>query len=172
MDLNAWVTDDSWNVGRSADERVFLDTMASLCRDPDRRPPFDAWTFYPQLVITLSIVDVVRKGVLRTLRVDYDGKSLTAGNDRSHQIDPDLDEMDPDYTELGKHGHPEVLARIAFDWFRDQARRPIDRQEWDGPSQMWLLWVLADDDRPLVAQYLGRPNRPADRVIRLDPTVL
>ena len=156
-----------WDVGRSDAERAFLRQLEQLCID---NWPFDAWTHYPQLVVTLAVTDPEHNAILRTLRIDFDGQSLAGGNDPSGQIDPKLNPEDPDYFELDDRLTPPQFAERALDWFHHEASRPIDRQEWDGTDDGWLLWVLADEEeRPLVAQYHNRPDRPPDRVVRLSP---
>lgn len=157
-----------WDVGRSETERAFLLQLERLCVGSGL---IDAWTYYPQLVVTLSINDPEHNVILRTLRIDFDGQSLAGGNDPSHQIaDPALNAEDPDYFELKDQLTPGQFAERAFDWFRHQADRPIDRLEWEGTHHRWLRWALADEDgRPLGAQYRNRPDRPADRVVRLMP---
>lgn len=110
-----------WDVGRTEDERTFL---RRLKQQVNARAPFDAWTFHPQLVVTVSISDPDQRVVLRTLRVDFDGSSLTGGNDPSHQmtearLNPgDPYPEDPDYFELlGADSVPEV-AQHALAWFQ------------------------------------------------------
>jgi len=101
--------------------------------------------------------------------VDFDGTGLTAGNDPSHQItEAHLDPDDPDYFRVFGPLPPDVLADHAYEWFQRGASRPIERREWDGTEHVWLEWVLADVDRLLSAKYQGRPDRPPDRVVRLD----
>jgi hypothetical protein len=63
---------------------------------------------------------------------------------------------------------PEAFADRAYQWFRKQGSRPIDRQEWDGSDRGWVLWVLADDGTALVSGSPNRPDRPPDRVTRLE----
>lgn len=168
--------DYPWDVGRSEDERMFLLELRRLANDTAL---FDAWTLHPQLVVTLSIGDPVEKAILRTLRVDFDGRSLVGGNDRSHQItESELNPGPPypedlDYFELPGEFTPPELAQRAFDWFQRQASRPIDRLEWDGPEHGWTVWSLADPGgEELVARYTNRPGRPPDRVIRLKSPII
>lgn len=156
--------DYPWDLGRDEPERAFLRRLA---KRSSGRGLFDAWTFYDQLVVTLTVRDDT--GVLRTLRVDFDGEHLVGGNDPSHQItESQLDKNDPDHFEVDGAGSPQELADRAYEWFRREAARPIDRHEWDGEEHGWFLWVLADAARPLSARYLNRPDRPPDRVIRLE----
>lgn len=159
--------DHAWGVGRTECEQAIPKRLRDLSNG---RSLFDVWTFFDRLVVTVCVIDT---GVLRTLRVDFDGTSLTAGNDPGHQItEADLDPEDPDYLRVQGPLGPRELADRAYDWFRREASRPIDRQEWDGDDHGWRLWVLADVNRLLSAQYTGCPDRPPDRVIRLDPPVL
>lgn len=158
--------DYPWDVGRTDPERAFLAQLRQLSSD---RAHFDVWTFYPQLVVTLTIADRDHNVILRTLRVDFD-EGLRGGNDPSHQIDPDLDPADPDYFERSHLGSAAASAEYAFEWFRQQAQRPIDRSEWSDPGRVWLRWAIAEDpEKSLVAQGFNLPERPADRIVRLDP---
>lgn len=162
--------DYPWDVGRTEAEREFLGCLRSLSND---RAHFDAWAFHPQLVVTLTIGDMEHNVVIRTLRVDFDGSSVRGGEDPSGQIDSDLIDGAPDYFALSGQRSISDLARQAFDWFALQGRRPIDRQEWIGPDHTWLRWVLVEPvERPLVAQYPNRPERPPDRVVRLSPRLI
>ncbi len=158
--------DYPWDAGRTDQERRFLARLRELANG---RALFDAWDLYPQLVVTLTVDDPEENVIVRTLRVDYDGSSLRGGEDPSSQIDPELDSSDPDYFELTGYASPEALASQAFDWFSRQGRRPIDRREWFGPDHTWLEWVMLEPvEKPLVARYFGRPDRPPDHVVRLD----
>jgi len=167
--------DYPWDVGRSEDECEFLGALKHLHNCSGL---FDAWTLHPQLLVTLDIVDPDQRGVLRTLRVDFDGHSLVGGNDPSHQMtESELNPGDPysedlDYFELRGDFTPTELAEHAFDWFKRQASRPIDRLEWDGPEHVWTLWSLADSGEALSARYTNRPDRPPDRAIRLKSPVI
>ncbi len=162
--------DYPWDVGRSDPERAFLARLRELS---NRRALFDAWTFYPQLVVTLTISDPEHKAVLRTLRVDFDGVVLRGGNDPSHQIDPSMDRADPDYFERPVESSDAQSAKYAFDWFRQQSSRPIDRLEWADEESTWLRWNIAEvSETPLVASGLKPPNRAPDRVVRLDTRTL
>ena len=154
-----------WDTGRSDTERAFLARLEHLCAGPI---PIDAWTYYPQLVVTLSISDSQHRVIVRTLRVDFSGASLAGGDDPSGQIDPDLDSESPDYFVVAEHLAPSAFADLAFEWFRREADRPIDRLEWDESDNTWYRWQLADQDgRPLVGQYGNLPDRPPDRVVRI-----
>ena len=93
-----------------------------------------------------------------------------AGNDPTFQItDRTLDPEDPDLVRSAQRT-PEALADTAFEWFRRETRRPIALHEWDGPDHTWRVWMLSDADLPIVFQYSGCPDRPADRIIRVDRT--
>jgi hypothetical protein len=131
---------------------------------------FDVWTYFDQLVVTVDISD--DHCVLQMLRVDFCEFGLMAGNDPTFQVtDRTLDPEDPDLVRFGP-ADSEELAHKAYAWFRQEACRPIDRHEWDGPDHTWRKWTLADVDRPIVFQYSGRPDRPPDRVIRVDPPLV
>ena len=156
-----------WDVGRSDAELDFLDELRELSQ---HRAHFDAWDYYPQLVVTLTIADLdLREPViLRTLRVDFSANTLAGGNDRAHQIDPLLDPTDPDFFE--RQGlRPREAAGEAFRWFRQEALRPIERREWRG-RDLWRQWVLTEiPEKPLADSGSGRPARPPDQVTRLEP---
>ena len=155
-----------WDVGRSETERAFLGRLEQLASG---RLPIDTWTFYPQLVVTVSIGE--DRELVRTLRVDFAGDSLKGGEDPSGQIDPELDSEAPDYFEVTEPLTPSGFAERAFDWFLRQAIRPIDRLEWTGVDHTWVRWKLADEGRTLVGRYRDLPDRPPDRVVRLKPPV-
>lgn len=166
-------------------ERRFLGRLTQL------QPPYcDVWVWPPpRLVITVDVSDRDVPLVLRTLRVDFDGKRTVAGNDPSHQIADELDRADPDRHESPAGLSPEELAEGAMGWFRAQTARPIERQEWDIPDSRRRFarrrrtsclrrWVLADSEKTLaVRQGDGTawdpggawgdplPTRPPDRVI-------
>jgi hypothetical protein len=172
--MGAVDAEDMWPGARNEAERRFLDRMAELVLTNPLEPEalFDAWFYYPQLVMTLCICDPGDPCVLRTLRVDYDGCRIVAGNDPSHQITEEhMDSEDPDAFETDDGNSPEEFAELAFDWFCDQANRPIERHEWTGTDHGWYLWILADAERGLVARYSGRPDRPPDRIVRIRPPV-
>ncbi|MDA0184056.1 hypothetical protein OJ997_27355 [Solirubrobacter phytolaccae] len=101
----------------------------------DLGPPYcDVWTFAPELIVTVTVADPDHRLVLRTLRVDFDGRGFVAGNDPSHQMSDDLDPEDLDRLESPPGLEPEDLAELAMAWLRAQADRPIDRQEWDATA--------------------------------------
>jgi hypothetical protein len=164
-------TDDyPWGVGRNATERAFLRRLAERFRTDGQRGLFDAWTFFPHLVVTLSIDDSLKRLVVRTLRVDYHEDYLAGGNDLTHQIsESDLDREDPDFFEVVGPQSPEEAADLAYRWFRQEARRPIDRHESHRRGRGGIRWVLADVDRDLVGKYPDRLSKPPDRVTRLEP---
>ena len=91
-----------------------------------------------------------------------------------------MDDLDPDDEDrfVSERGlDPAALADAAMVWFRGQAERPIERQEWD---EGWQRWVLADTGRALTLRRAGgvawaaggawgdgTPERAPDRVVRL-----
>ena len=96
---------------RSEIEGRFLDRLRESVADI-----FDVWLFYPQLVVTLCVCDPDDQVVLRTLRVDFDGLRIVAGNDPSHQITEErLDPEDPDLFQLPAGSPPEHCAEAAVD---------------------------------------------------------
>jgi hypothetical protein len=139
-------SDDLTEDARNDAERRFLGRLSLL------QPPFcDVWTEWPQLIISVSVGDRDENLVLRTLRVDFDGKGFVAGNDPSHQIE--LEPDDPDRLKSPDGLSPEELAEIAMAWLRAQAARPIARHEWDDGG--CRRWVLADTGQVLVVCRAG-----------------
>lgn len=163
---HAWMDDDS-EQGRTDLERRFLETFRNVLG----HAPIDIWDDYEQLVVTVTIVDPDERLVLRTLRVDYDGRAIWGGNDPDHQIDPALDPDDPEYFRV-EAVTPERAAEVAADFFRRESCRPIDRLEWDGPDRRQFHWVLADVGLPLVGKKPGLTGRTPDRTIRLPSLLL
>lgn len=163
------------DVGRNEVERRFLRRLTSL-----QPPEFDVWTDWPQLVVTVDVVDGEENLVLRTLRVDFDGTRIVAGNDPTHQVTDDLDPGDPDRLESPAGLSPEALAQTVAAWLRAQVARPVERQEWIHGDACLQRWVLVDTGNVLtlrkrdgVAWAAGgawgdpTPPRPPDRAVRL-----
>jgi len=96
--------------------------------------------------------------------MDFFGSRALVGNDPTHQIVGDLDPRDPDFEDWREEATPEALAERGAAWFRSQARRPIERREWNDAGHVALSWLLVDTQKPLVFRYRP-PARPADRVI-------
>jgi hypothetical protein len=170
------VSDDLTPDGRSDAERRFLGRLTVL------QPPYcEVWTWALELIVTVTVADPDENLVLRTLRVDFGGLGFVAGNDPSGQITDDLDPEDPDRFESPGGLEPEELADIAMGWLREQANRPIDRQEWDENAGAWRRWVLADtgqalalrqaDGVPFAAggawEKVSSPSGAPDRVVRI-----
>jgi hypothetical protein len=171
------VSDDLTQDGRNDAERRFLGRLTLL------QPPYcEVWLFFPQLVVTVTVADPDENLVLRTLRVDFDGKRFAAGNDPGDQITDELDPDDPDRLESPDGLSPEELAERAMAWLRAQAQRPIEREEWDEDDGGWRRWVLADTGQALVLRRAGGvafaaggaweassapPQRAPDRVVKL-----
>ena len=136
--------------GRTAAERRFLGRLSQL------QPPFCyVSTGWPQLVVLVSVDDNEENLALRTLRVDFYGKRFVAGNDPGHQLTDELDPDDPDRLQSPDGLNPEELAEAAMGWLREQAERPIERQEWDENDGGWRRWVLADTGEALVVRRVG-----------------
>ncbi len=161
--------------GRTDAERRFLARLAQL-----QPPYYDVWNDRAELVVAVSIMDTDKNTVIRTLRVDFDGAAIVAGNDPTHQLSDDLDPDDPDRFVSGLDASPDDLADKAMAWFRKQAERPIERREWEQDDRHWVCWVLADVDRRLVCSSTGGPayvaglpwafdppHRPPDRIVTL-----
>lgn len=190
------------DLARNQAESAFLRRLADHCRAAGGRQ-FDVWDFYPQLVVTLSLSEPGDSTVpiLRTLRVDLEERRMVGGEDPGGQIDPDLDASANDFFEIPGPLSPEQFADRAYEWFREQGARPIERLEWDGDVRGirarlirpvlrppgWRVWVLRDEGRLLVCQrdagtafdaagpWLGTegpPDRPPDRVTPIAPRVL
>jgi hypothetical protein len=131
----------------------------------------DAWRVREGCV-TLSICpadnDPKYNCVLRTLRVDFDGKAVWFGPDETHQFATDLDPARPGVFVLS-HQPITELAAAAADWLEREMRRPIVRHEWDGPGFSRRLWVLADTGEGLVISDSANMFRrsglgPPDRI--------
>ncbi len=162
------VDDYPWDVGRTESEEAFLRRLETRYRAGRLPALLDAWTHFTQLVVTLDVSDPDEHAILRTLRVDFDGQHLVGGNDPTHQMtEVALNHDDPDFFRLDGPLTAEEFADHAYDWFRQQGQRPIDRHEWDGPEHGWVEWVLTDVGRAFSGRYLGRPDRAPDRVIRV-----
>ena len=75
---------NDWPEGRTAQERRFLARLSEL------QPPYcDVWGGRPELIVTVDVVDEEQKSVLRTLRVDFDGRRIVPA--RSRRMRPDGD---------------------------------------------------------------------------------
>jgi hypothetical protein len=123
----------------------------------------DGWPRDDRVIITVCPSDDTYRCVLRTLRVDFDGSSVSFGTDDTHQLVNDLDPLRVDVTVV--RGRPiAAMADIAADWLEREMGRPIDRMEWGNH----LLWVLADTGELLVGNgRAGDTRGPPDRVYRL-----
>ena len=132
----------------------------------------DGWPREDRVIVTVCPVDPELKGVLRTLRVDFDGLTVVCGEDETHQLVGDLDVARADVVSQ-RGAAPSELAQFAADWLEREMARPIDRHEWYGWSFVHRRWVLADtgrtisisDSRNDFRRSLGTP----DAVVRVWP---
>lgn len=153
--------DDSY----SDAEREFLQTMLARAQAwvTIGLSPDDVWLLDVErpLILCVDVCDPESKGGLRTLRVDFDGVSVIAGEDETGQMSTDLDITHPDV--LFRHdveGTPNFFATIAADWIEQELRRPIERHEWSGTYFRHCRWVLADTHTPLVWSDSSNEPRP------------
>jgi hypothetical protein len=152
--------------GRDDGEQRFLRRLEELL-------PFDVVDVVldrPQLIAYVDVIDPEHGCVLRTIRVDYERMSVAGGDDPTMQLNRPLEESSGDRLQRRSLGTPAECAEVAAAWIVEQCGRPIDRSEWDGDGHGWLLWSLADTERPLVFRYADRPRRPPDRVVRIQAT--
>jgi hypothetical protein len=76
----------------------------------------DSWS-RPDRVV-LSLCRIRRNCVVRTLRVDFDGRTLTFGDDETHQFVTDLDQARGAIVIAGRP--PAELAGVAADWLESE----------------------------------------------------
>jgi hypothetical protein len=151
----------------SESERAFIEAMHH--RSEAGGWYLDAWVWDDRVVLAVSPGDRTPSYnlILRTLRVDFDGRSVRFGPDETHQFATDLDSARPGVHVLS--GRPVAeLADAASDWLEREMRRPIVRHEWDRLDQRGVaprLWVLADTGEGIVAQGQWSDFGPPDRVV-------
>jgi hypothetical protein len=131
----------------------------------------DSWRLDDRIVLSVCLSDPERRGVLRTLRVDFDGVAVSYGPDETHQFVTDLDPARPDVTVMSGRSVAE-LALAAATWLQREMRRPILRHEWDQPDFRRMVWVLADTGEQLSvsdsSNNFRRPRLgPPDRVVQV-----
>ena len=150
---------------RSECEREFIDLLHS--RAEAGAWYADSWPRDDRIIITVDICDPERNGVLRMLRVDYDGSTLTFGRDETCQLATDLDPSRAGVIVMRDRSIAD-LAAAAADWLEREMSRPIVRHEWERPGFTRILWVLADTGEALVVSDsanaksrdgLGPPDR-------------
>jgi hypothetical protein len=130
----------------------------------------DAWPRDDRVILSVCLCDRDPEyhGVLRTLRVDFDGAAVWYGPDETHQLVTELDPAHPDVSVLFGLEVAE-LAAIAADWLEQEMRRLIVRHEWDRTDCRGVtprLWVIADTGEPIVARgILSEDFGPPDRVV-------
>ena len=126
---------------RTPSEREFLDVLHARAEAGSWFG--EAWPRDDKIIITASPSDRERNCVLRTLRIDFDGTTLTLGDDETHQLVTDLDPARPGV--LSRTGfQPGELAHFAADWLEKELRRVIERHEWVGFTFRHASWILAD----------------------------
>jgi hypothetical protein len=126
----------------------------------------DSWAREDRLVLSVCPSDPQYNCVLRTLRVDFDGVSVSFGPDETHQFATDLDPARADVVVLSGRP-PAELASAAATWLEKEMRRPIVRHEWNRSTFRRREWLLTDTEEVLVVsdsanirqrQGLGPPD--------------
>jgi len=121
----------------------------------------DGWPREDRFMLSVCLSDPDFLSVLRTLRVDYDGESVTFGTDETHQFATDLDPARPDVTVV--RGRPVAeLAAAAADWLEREMRRPIVRREWNRSGFKRHEWLLADTGEPIAISDSDNAGRHPD----------
>jgi hypothetical protein len=132
----------------------------------------DAWP-HPsdnRIIVTVDVCDPDHNSILRMLRVDYDGATLTVGPDETYQLASHLDPSRADVMVMSGQA-PAVLASAAADWLEHEVQRPIERREWDRPTFRHRQWLLADTGKKLVFSDSKNSRRsdfelgPPDRIV-------
>lgn len=152
--------------GRTDAERRYLARLQEL----SSLLHIDIWVDRQRLVTSVDIRDDTHNLVLRTLRVDFDGRHVWGGNDLTHQLASDLDPDDPDWFERRDGKTPEECAETAAAFFAREAARPIEREEWVSGATTRYRWTLADVGRRIVTQG-SIPTVPPTRVSRVSPAI-
>ena len=148
-------------------ERAFIETMH--CRSEAGGWYPDAWVWADRVVLAVCPGDYTPEYnlLLRTLRVDFDGRAVWFGPDETHQFVTDLDPGRPGVFVLSDLPVAQ-LASAAADWLERELRRPIVRYEWDRLDNRGVaprLWVLADTGQGIVACGQRSPDfGPPDRI--------
>src|SRR5262245_16270314 len=147
-------------------ERTFIEAMHHRSEAGGWYP--DVWVRDDRVVLAVSPGDQTPgyNLILRTLRVDFDGRAVRLGPDETHQFATDLDPARAGVHVLSERPVAE-LADAAADWVEREMRRPIVRHEWDRLDQRGVaprLWVLADTGEGIVVRGqwssdLGPPDR-------------
>lgn len=155
---------DHWTdpEGRDDIERRFL----AVLRERICPLHVDIWIDRPQLVTSVDIDDHIHAVTLRTLRVEFDGVGIRGGNDPTHQLIGELDPADPDWFERTDCATPEACAKVSAAFYKEQAERLIDREEWDVLGAVTYRWTLVDVGWGL-ATAGNIPARAPDRVRRI-----
>ena len=130
----------------------------------------DAWVWDDRVVVAVSVCDQTPEYnlLLRTLRVDFDGKTVWFGPDETQQFATDLD---PTRTGVSMLSGLLVceMAVAAAEWLEWEMRRPLARQEWDHLDRRGVaprLWVLADTGEGIAAHGLRSPDTgQPDRIV-------
>ncbi len=127
----------------------------------------DSWQRDDRIIIAVDIHDRQRNGVLRMLRVDYDGSALAVGPDETYQLVTDLDPARSGVV-VWRDRPVAELAALAADWLEREMSRSVVRQEWLRPTFTHTRWLLADTGQELVwsdsannghREELGPPDR-------------
>ncbi len=149
-------------------ERAFIEAMHRRSEAGGWYP--NAWVWGDRVVLAVCSSDHTPgyNLLLRTLRVDYDGREVRFGPDETHQFATDLNPVRSGVSVLS--GLPVTeLAAAAADWLEREMRRPIERHEWDRLDKRGVaprLWVLGDTGEGLVALGQRSPDfGPPDRVV-------
>jgi hypothetical protein len=130
----------------------------------------DAWPRDDRVMLSVCSCDrdAAHNCVLRTLRTDFDGDTVSFGPDETHHFATDLDPTRPGVF-VFSGGTVAELAAAAADWLEREMRRPILRHEWDRTDQRGVaprLWVLAETGEHIVARgLLSSEFGPPDRIV-------
>jgi hypothetical protein len=96
------------------------------------------------LMIAFDICDWSENIVLRSLKIDYTGARVLAGETGSNLFDIKFEPDSPGVTEYGYGASPEQLAYHAAKWLYEEMSRPIVLREWKRGSDHHRWYQLAD----------------------------
>ncbi len=152
----------------SETEREFIEALHARSQLDGWYP--DCWPRPNRFVLSVTISDPDEACVLRSLRVDFDGRTVYFGPDPTHQFETNFDSQTGGVDTAEGRPIPE-LANIAADWLKKEMERPIARHEWDKPDARGCKpkrWVLRDIGEPIGQRGMITPEfGPPDRVVTI-----